>query len=131
MRTLRLLVVAALSCGALLVAAPVAGASVGASAPSANSACQTLDDLQSDLSDIDPTSADTFDRGALQDVGDAFHKAAKNAPKKVKSALNTLGSVYQAMGGSKSAVDALAENNNGKKFAKALRVFTTYYATNC
>ena len=127
MRTLRLLVVATLSCGAFLIAVPSAGASV----PSASSACQSFEDLQSDLSDIDPTSAESFDRDALQDVGDAFHEAAKNAPKKVKSALNTLGSVYEAMGGSESAVDALAKNNNGKKFTKALRVFTTYYATNC
>jgi len=126
MRALRLLFVAAVTGGALLVLGPAAGA--------ANSAkvCQTFDTLQEELDEVDVANAKTFDLDAMEEVGDAFHKAAKKAPKRVKSALTTLGDVYEAVGGSGSDVGALqAFGKNGQKYTKALTTFATYYGTRC
>jgi hypothetical protein len=130
MRVARLLLIASLSCGALLVAAPAAGAVPAASATSKT--CKTLTTLQNDLNDVDPSDRDSFDQDAFADFGDAFHKAARKSPKKVKSALNALGDVYSSLGGSDNYVDALQEfGQSGQKYSKALNTFVTFYSTNC
>jgi hypothetical protein len=100
--------------------------------PAVSKACKSFTNLPDDLDNVDPTDSKAFDQDAFQDIGDAFKKAAKKSPKKVKSALNTLGSFYQALGGSDNAVDALQEySKSGKKFTKALTKFSTFYATSC
>jgi hypothetical protein len=130
MRVARLLLIAALSCGALLAAAPAAGALPAASSNSKT--CRALTALQNDLDDIDPSDKDSFDQDAFSDFGDAFHKAAKQSPAKVKSALNTLGDTYSALGGSDNYVDALQEfGKSGQKYSKALTTFVKFYSTNC
>ena len=128
MRVAPVVLVAALSCGALVVLSPTAGAA----APAASKACSTLATLQEELDDVDPSDQESFDSDTFQDVGDAFHKAAKKAPKDVKSALKTLGDVYEAMGDGDGPVEALQEYaENSQKFTKAVTKFSNYYSTAC
>lgn len=127
MRVRRLVMVAALACGAVLLAAPAAGAA------SANAkTCKSLKTLDKDLSKINVDDKNSFDQDAFGDVGDAFDKAARSAPPKLKSALNTIGDVYSAMGDSDNYVDALqAYGKNGKGYAKAFGVYARYLSTSC
>jgi len=128
MRALRLLLVSALACGALVTLASASGAAV----PTASKACNSYKQLQKDLNNADPTDAKAFDASAFKQVGTAFKKAAKSSPKKVKSALNTLGDYYNAIGGKGNYVAALQEiGKNGQKFSKAIGTFSTYIATAC
>jgi hypothetical protein len=130
MRALRLLLVSAVACGALLALVPESGA--GASVPAANRGCAAYTQLQKDLAKADPSDASSFNQGAYKKIGAAFKKAAKNAPKQVKSAMTTLGSIFSAFGGSNSYAGVLTEmGKNGQKFTKALSTYSTYYATNC
>jgi hypothetical protein len=128
MRALRLLLVAALTSGALLVLAPVAGAT----APAASNAkvCQALADFGSDTPDV--TDPEAFDADQFKEFGNSLEKASKQAPKKVKGALVTLASLYKALGGADNAGEAVQEYaKNGQKFGKALGTFLSYYSTNC
>jgi hypothetical protein len=116
-----------LSCGALLAAAPGAGA-VSANAKT----CKTLKTLDKDLSKVNVDDKDTFDQSAFGDIGDAFQSAAKKSPAKLKAALNTIGSVYSDMGDSDNYVDALQSyGKNGQKYAKAFGVYAKYLSTSC
>ena len=128
MRTFRVLVLAALAVGGLAVLAP--GAS--ASAPSVSKACKSLNTLNKELDNVDVSSGKDFDLGQLNDIADAFHKAAKTAPKKLKSALNTIGDIYGKMGDADNVGGAVAAfGQNAQKYSKAFRTFGTYLATNC
>ncbi len=94
--------------------------------------CKTFDTLQDDLDNVDPSNVGDFDSDAFKQVGKAFRKASKTAPKKVKSALVTVASLYGALAGSDNAVGALQEyGKHAKKFTKALTKFGIYYATKC
>lgn len=127
MRAARVLLVAVVSCSALVLLAPGADA-----ASKTSKACKSLTRLQSDLNDVDPSDADSFDTDAFEDVGDAFHKAARTAPRQVKASLNTLGDFYEDLSNADSSVDALQEyGRNGEKFSKAIGKFSTFYATAC
>jgi hypothetical protein len=131
MRALRLLLVSALACGALLAFAPSSGAAVPA-VPSASKTCSVYNQLTKDLANADTSSAKKFDASTFKKIGAAFKKAAKSAPPKVKTAMNTLASYYGTIGGSDNDAEAFAEiSKNGEKFSKAITTFTTYYATNC
>ena len=128
MRALRLVLVAAIACGALIALAPASGAAV----PAAGKGCDTYDQLQKDLAKASPSDAKNFDQDAYKQVGAAFKKAAKTAPAKVKSSMTTLASFFLAFGGSKDYAGVAAElGKDGQKFTKALTTYSTYYATNC
>jgi hypothetical protein len=128
MRALRLLLVAAMACGTLLVLGPAASAAV----PTASKACNTYTQLQEDIADAGIENSNDFDADAVQQVGKAFRKAAKSAPKNVKSAMNTLATLYEAIGGNENSAEAFAAfAKNGEKISKALTTFSTYYATKC
>ncbi|MET0921405.1 MAG: hypothetical protein ABWY77_09435 [Acidimicrobiia bacterium] len=128
MRALRLLLVSAMACGALLVFAPASGAAV----PAASKVCSLSEDLQADLGNTNASTAAKLDSNTFKKTAAAFKKAAKSAPAKVKSAMNTLASYYSALGGSKDEAELLAAmGKNGEKFSKATTTFITYIATNC
>jgi hypothetical protein len=128
MRTIRVLVLAALAAGSLTVLAPAASAS----APAVSKTCKSLNTLNKKLAKINPSDSKDLEFGALGDIGSAFHKAAKSAPPKLKSALNTIGDVYESMGDAGSVSGALAAyGKNGQKYTKAFQTFGTYLATNC
>ncbi len=128
MRTFRVLVVAALAAGGLAVLAPAANAS----APAVSKTCKSLNTLSKELDKADVSSGKNFNFGELKAIGAAFHKAAKVAPKKLKSALNTIGDLYAGMGDAGNVADAVAAyGKNGQKFTKAIQTYSTYLATNC
>jgi intergrase/recombinase len=128
MRTFRVLVLAALAAGSLTVLAPAASAS----APAVSKTCKSLDTLNKALDDVDVGSGKNIDLSQLDDVADAFHKAARTAPKKLKAALNTIGDVYGDMADSDNIGAAVQEfSKNAQKYSKAFRTFATYLTTNC
>jgi hypothetical protein len=128
-RVLRVLLVGVVACGTLLLVAPGAGA---ARAPTTTKACRTLTALQNDLNDVDPSDSEAFDAGAFEEIGDAFHDAARKAPKQLKSALGTLGDFYEDLSNADSSVEALQEyGERGEEFSKAITKFSTFYAATC
>ena len=128
MRSFRALVLTALAAAGLTVLAPVATAS----APAVSKACKSLNTLQKELDKVDPSDASNFDFDQLNEIGDAFHKAAKSAPTKLKSALNTIGGIYSDMGDADNVAGAVqAFGKSGQKYTKAFRTFSTYLTTNC
>lgn len=88
MRVLRLLLIATLTCGSLLLVAPGAGA--------ASRNCAALTSLNSKLSSLDTSGKDL---GQFKTVATEFKSAAKKSKGKLKSALNNLGGLYSSIGG--------------------------------
>ena len=120
----------ALAAAGLTVLAPVATAS----APAVSKACKSLNTLQKELDKVDPSDSSSRLRlrPAERAIGDAFHKAAKSAPTKLKSALNTIGGIYSDMGDADNVAGAVqAFGKSGQKYTKAFRTFSTYLTTNC
>ncbi len=131
MRFVRVLLVGVFACGTLLLLAPGAEAAKDRKS-SAKKACKTLTSLQQDLDAVDPTDSDRFDATAFAGTAEAFHKAARKAPKRVKSSLETLGDFYEALSDADSSVEALQEyGERGEQFSKAITKFSTFYATAC
>ena len=110
MRTFRLVIVAALTCGALL------GLTGTAHAASKN--CAALKSLQNKLDNID-TSGKNLTK--FKDVAGEFRSAAAKAKGKLKSALNTLGTIYSSIGGGN--LNDLSKLS-GKSYSNALKTFT-------
>jgi len=128
MRSVRMLLVVTASLAALMVLAPAAGAST----PQVAKGCKTFTTLNRELGKINPSASKSFNSKALRAAAAAFRKAAKHAPAKVKSAMNTIAAVYAAIGSKGNAAGALtAYSQNAQKFTKAISAWTTYYATNC
>lgn len=127
MRVLRVLVVAVLSCGALLLVAPPAGA-----ASSKAKTCKTLRQIDKELSKVDIQDQDAFDTDAYSEVGDAFHSAARKAKGKLKSALNTIGDVYDDLGDSDNYAEVLTSfGRNSSRWTRAIGTYTSHLATSC
>jgi hypothetical protein len=127
MRALRLLLAAVLTGGALLVLAPTAGA-----ASSNAKTCKTLRQLDQDLSSVDIEDENDFDQEAFAEIGDAFHDASRKAKGKLKSALNSIGDVYDDLGDSDNYVEAIQSfGRNGEKWTKAFGIYATQLATSC
>ena len=94
--------------------------------------CRSLNTLQNELDTVDPSDASSFDFDHLEQIGDAFHKAARTAPKKLKSALNTMGDIYEDMSDADNPAGAiLAFSRNGQKYSKAFVQYSKYLTTNC
>jgi hypothetical protein len=114
----------ALTAGVGLVAAPA-----GASAPAKNTKfCKALSSA-SDNIDALPTSGTSVNKKQAAATAKAIRKAAKSAPPKIKSALNTLADAYQRLADGDSIIDVIA--SDGLDYAKALGTFGKYYAKNC
>jgi hypothetical protein len=99
-------------------------------------ACKSLDGLQEDLSDVGQNfssdSSDSFDSGVFEEVGSAFTKASRSAPKNVKGTLAKLGKLYSSIGDADNAVDAgLKFSREAQQYSKALQKFAKFYATKC
>jgi hypothetical protein len=128
MRLLRAAFAGIMSCGMLFTVAAPGGAAGGTSSKT----CATYETLQSDFEDLSTSLADGFDETGLEKIGKTFRKAAKKAPKSVKSSLVKLAKFYESLGGFDSSVGALrAYAKNASKYSKAFTKFATYYATNC
>ena len=112
MRVLRVLLIATLTCGSLLLLAPGAGA--------ASTNCKALTSLQSKLDELNPKNLDGY-----HDVGDEFHSAAKKAKGKLKSALDDLGDTYDSIGNLSDLQD-LSTSGYAKSFKTYIKA-----AVNC
>ena len=122
------------------VAAAIAIAMVGMTAlvfvaPAASAAntakfCAANETLQSKLDDLN--NGKTFNASAYKSAASAFKTASKDAPKKVKKAMGTIGSCLALVGGGDATdyVKALA-GSGGKNYGKAVATWSTYVATNC
>lgn len=115
------------------VVGTVAPASAAVQQANVKKACKSLDGLQSDLSDLSGSfSADSFDEKLFKQVGAAFAKAARSAPKNVKGTLKQLGKLYTSIGNADNAIDAgLRFSKDAQQYAKAVQKFAKFYATKC
>jgi hypothetical protein len=125
MRTFRVLVLAALAAGSLALMAP--GASATAPAASTASFCKAVAGISKNLGD-DPSKG-----GEPSKIASQLRKAAKSAPSKVKSALETMAGYFDAVSdaGSNPSKVASTLQKNAAKYGKAVATFTSYYAKNC
>ena len=129
MRSLRVLVVGVLVTGGLAVLAPGTSASV----PAASKACQSLNTLNKSLDKaIASGNVGKFDSGAVNNLSKSFRKAAKTAPKSLKSAMNTIADVAADVSHTGStAAAAAALKKAGQKITVALVTWQTYLTKNC
>jgi hypothetical protein len=119
---------------ALALSVPVVIASAGGSIASGQSprACEAFDELQDMSRDLGAAAAEDFDAGAYRDLGQAFSKASKNAPKKLKPVLRRIAKVYTSLGDADSLSEVEDRSDElSAKDRKALRRFAAYYAANC
>jgi hypothetical protein len=129
MRTFRVFAVGALVAGGLAVLAPGAGASL----PAVSKACRSLNTLNTSLDEaVASGNSGKFDSGAINNLSKSFRKAAKTAPKSLKSAMNTIADVAANVAGAgNTAAAAAALKKGGQKFSVALVTWSTYLAKNC
>jgi hypothetical protein len=94
-------------------------------------ACKTLDTLNKELQKVG-ASDNTFSSQEYSDTASAFRRAARKAPKQLKSSMNTFANVYEDLAAADSRGDALARfASHAKEYGKALTTWTTYYPKNC
>jgi hypothetical protein len=94
-------------------------------------ACKSLDTLNRDLQKVDP-SGGIASTEQYSGMAVAFRRAARKAPKQLKSAMTTIAGVYQDLAAADSRGDALARfASHAKEYAKAITTWTTYYPKNC
>ena len=128
MRTFRVLVLAALTVGGLALMAPGATAT----APATSKTCTALNTLNKELQNINPSSSKKLNYKALGQTADAFHKAAKSAPRALKAAMNTIGDVFDDISSANSTNGALAAyGKNAGKYIKALKTYGKYVTEKC
>jgi hypothetical protein len=126
---------AGLRAGSIAVMIVMAVTACIATAPAASAAntkfCNAVDTLQTKLDDVNSANAKDF-KSTYKTAGDAFKTAAKSAPKKVKKAMNRIGSFLSSVGSGDyvQAAQALG-SKNGKAYSKAIITYSTYVATNC
>jgi hypothetical protein len=126
MRSVRVLAVGVLLAGGLAVLAPGANAAVSKTCQSLNTLSQKLDDA------IASGDAGKVDSGEINNLSKSFRKAAKTAPKPLKSAMNTIADVAADVADTGSpAAAAAALKKAGQKFTSALVTWGTYLAKNC
>lgn len=119
MRRLWILMAAVLAFGGLAALAPAAGA---ASQPSAKF-CQAVTNIGQ------VNGSDTPSGNSAKQAGNGFKKAAKYAPAKVKSAMNTIGNYLVKVSTAKSLKDLAnaGTSTDYVKYAKAIGVYTKFY----
>ncbi len=129
MRTVRLLAVTTLIASGLVVLVP----SARASAATTPKVCETFTRLNKELDSLDPTDKNgNFNREALQNAAATFRSAAKDAPKKVKSAMRTIANIYDDIGNENNVTGAVsAFAKNAKKYSKAIATWSSYIVKNC
>jgi hypothetical protein len=123
----RFVVAAALVAGGLSLLAPGAHAAVS----TASQGCKTINKLNKELQKVEPSNGD-FDTKSLQGIASAFRKGARTAPKQLKSAMNTIATVFGDIGSAGSRGEAAAQfAEHAKEYGKAITTWTTYYTKNC
>jgi hypothetical protein len=126
MRTLRLLIVAALALGGLAVLASGASASAPAASAKLVKFCKAVEHISSDA----PSGSNS---AATKKLVKTTRNAAKLAPtSKVKNALNTMADYFGAIGDAGTNPGKLAAATKlAGKYARAAAVYTGYLIANC
>jgi flagellin-like hook-associated protein FlgL len=128
-RPFRVLAIGVLVVGGLAAWAPGANASVS----SVSKTCKSLNTLNQTL-DKALASADTghVDTGAVDNVSKSFRKAAKNGPKSLKSAENTIADVATSVSHTSSPTAAAATLRAAEaKLTAAVVTWGAYIRKNC
>jgi hypothetical protein len=115
---------------AVLVAASalvVLAGSASAAVPAASKAkfCKAVADIPGELGDVDPSDV-SKSKEVFKDYAAQLKHAAKNAPKSIKKAADTLASFYKALGS--GDLTALTKTKN---FGSAAVKFGQYVSENC
>jgi hypothetical protein len=126
MRRFRVLVVGALVAGGLAML----GAGASASVPAVSKTCKSLKSLDKTLNKV--VTSNNYDSGTISDLSKSFRKAAKTAPKSLRSAMNAIADVAAdaAAAGSDTAATA-ALKKDAQKLSAAALTWTTYLSKNC
>jgi len=131
-RIIRAFVIGILAAAMLLVAAAAPSGAANVKAANVKKACKALDGLQKDISAAGLPTSDAFDGHEFTVVGKAFAKAAKKAPKSVRSSLKKLAKFYKSVGKADNPVEAAqAIGKDAQKFSKASAEFVQFFATKC
>jgi uncharacterized alpha/beta hydrolase family protein len=134
MGMVRIAVSVMLAGGALVATVEPAGAASSAKA------CDALDTLQEDIEALGDISEDSLNptvkelEATYRGQAAAYKKAAKNVPKKLKSALEKLAENYGAIQDDVYGADEGAEATKffaSKKYTKALSKYRKYSLKNC
>lgn len=122
--------VAAVVVGMMVVAA-FAVMAPGASAATNTKFCTAVSNLEDRLDSLNGVNAKNF-KDTYSQAGKAFKDAAKSAPKKVKKAMQRIGSFLSSVGSGDftQAAQALG-SKDGKAYSNAIVTYSTYVATNC
>jgi hypothetical protein len=125
-------VIRAFMTGGVAVAMLLVAVAAPSGAADVTKVCTALDGLQEDISAAGLQTSDAFDGHVFTVVGKAFAKAAKKAPKGVRSSLKTLAKYYKSFGKAKNPVEiGQAIGKNAKKFSKASADFAQFVVTEC
>jgi basic membrane lipoprotein Med (substrate-binding protein (PBP1-ABC) superfamily) len=127
-RTTGCLMVAALAAVLLVATASPGGASVAAKN---KKFCKAVSKISSSVQN---DSGNGLDQSYAESAAKRLNKAANSAPSKVKSALKTMASSFQAIADADNKVDAAkaaASLATGSKYSKAVLTFVKYYTKNC
>lgn len=111
-----------------------------AEAASSAKGCDALEVLAEDLGALGDIPTDSANptvkelEATYRGQAEAYHKAAKNAPKKLRSALETLGDNYEAIQDDVYGSDTGAKAVKffaSKRYTKALKKYRTYRLEKC
>ncbi len=120
--------------GSVLMLSGVAVApGASAAVPAASKTCRSLNTLNKNLDKaLASGTSGHVDAGAINNLSNSFRKAAKTAPKGLKSAMNTIADVAANVGRTGSpAAAAAALKKAGQKLSVAAVTWETYLAKNC
>jgi hypothetical protein len=117
-------IVAALVAGAFAVSAPAVDATV--TAASNPKFCKTVENISA------TDTGKSTDAAVARRLATAARSAAKQAPTKVRSALNTMADYYEAAAEVKNDPAKVADLSKlVAKYTKAFATFTSYYVKTC
>jgi hypothetical protein len=127
----RVLMVRVLMVGVLVTAGlAILGPGATASVPALSKTCTSLRSLDKTLNKV--VTSTNYDSRTINNLSKSFRKAAKTAPKSLRSAMNAIADVAAdaAAAGSDTAATA-ALKKDAKKLSAAALTWTTYLSTNC
>jgi hypothetical protein len=118
------------ACWVLVVSSVLAATAFFAPAASAAKSNKAFCDAVSNISDR-VESSDITDLGDVKATANALKDAGKQAPKKVRSAMNTMAGFYSSLAGLSKGQAAIEAVKHAKSYTKAVGTFTSYYVKTC
>src|SRR5262249_13595210 len=118
------------ACWVLVVSSVLAVSALFAPAASAAKSNKSFCDAVSSISD-QVKSSDISDPGDVKAAANGVKDAGKQAPKKVRSAMNTMADFYNSLAGLSKGEAAIKAVKGARSYTKALGTFTSYYVKTC